>query len=184
MADDAAAALLRRPVVHLRSSPLERAQETAAPLAAATGLTPVLDERLLESTNVFEGTRIGPDEGWKHPRHWRHLRNPFRPSWGEPYRQVADRVLAAARDARDEARALQPPGTPGGATGEAVCVLHQLPTWITCRAAQGRRLWHNPGVRLCALASVTSLTWVGDDVVRVAYGEPAGEVGRQDVTGA
>ena len=177
MARDAAAALARRPVVHLRTSPLERARQTAAPLAEALGLAAEVDDRLLESTNVFEGTRLGPERGWRHPRHWRHLRDPFAPSWGEDYADVAARVLAAARDARDAARAHSP-------DGEAVCVAHQLPVWVACRALQGRRLWHHPGIRLCSLASVTSITWSGEDVVRVAYGEPAGEVSRQPARGA
>ena len=33
-------------------------------------------------------------------RHWRHLRNPFRPSWGEPYVEIAARMLAAVDAAR------------------------------------------------------------------------------------
>ena len=48
-----------RDITHIRSSPLERAQETAAPIAAALGLEIVPDERVIESTNIFEGQRFG-----------------------------------------------------------------------------------------------------------------------------
>ena len=48
-----------RDIVHVRSSPLERAQETATPTAEAHGLEIVTDERVIESTNVFEGKRFG-----------------------------------------------------------------------------------------------------------------------------
>ena len=59
MADRVADALADRDITHVRSSPLERAQETAAPMAAAHGLEIVTDERVIESTNVFEGKRFG-----------------------------------------------------------------------------------------------------------------------------
>ena len=34
------------------------------------------------------------------PRTWRHLLNPFRPSWGEPYVELAARMKAAIDDVR------------------------------------------------------------------------------------
>ncbi len=86
----------------------------------------------------------------------------MRPSWGEPYAQLATRVLAAARAARDHT-----------STGEAVCVSHQLPIVAARRRAEGQRLFHDPRKRQCNLASVTSLTFAGDVVVRVDYHEPA-----------
>ena len=46
-------------IVHLRSSPLERARETAAPLAERLGLEPVLDDRLVEADNHLQGRRAG-----------------------------------------------------------------------------------------------------------------------------
>ena len=49
--------------------------------------------------------------------------------------------------------------------------------WVTRRAAEGRRLWHNPSRRQCALASVTSFTYQGDRITGVTYAEPAGPSG-------
>jgi broad specificity phosphatase PhoE len=66
---------------------------------------------------------------------------------------------------------------------EAVCVSHQLPIWVTRRAVEGKRLWHDPRRRECALGSVTSLTLAGDKVVRVSYAAPSGDRGRR-VSGA
>ncbi len=164
MAERVAKTLLDRDITHLVSSPLERARETSAPLAAALGLTVHLDERLLEAGNSFQGHPFGPgDRAWAHPTAWPLLRNPFRPSWGEPYRQIAARMLAAAWAARDAAHG-----------HEAVCVSHQLPIWTLRRLVERKPLSHVPTYRQCGLASLTSLTFDGNRVVRVVYSEPAG----------
>ncbi len=120
MAQKVADAIGERDIMHLRISPLERAQETAQPLATARGLGAVVDPRVIESTNVFEGERFTGPGSLRRPATWRHLWNPFRPSWGEPYKDVTIRMMSAVRDAREEARG-----------HEAVIVSHQLPIWIT-----------------------------------------------------
>ncbi len=164
----AADALAGRDVVRVVSSPLERARQTAAPVADRFDLPVDIDDRLIESENVFEGLRVGVGDGiLKSPRHYRHLTNPFRPSGGEPYAAVAARVLAACAAARDAARG-----------HEAVLVSHQLPIWVTRRFVEGRTLWHRPDRRQCGLASVTSFTYDGDRIVTVTYSEPAGELAR------
>ena len=166
-------------VVHVVSSPLERAQETAAPVAEAFGLPVAIDDRLIEAANVFEGKTFGVGDGsLSRPAHWVHLRNPFRPSWGEPYVEIAARMLAAIAAARDAARG-----------HEALCVSHQLPIWTARSFATGRRLWHDPRKRQCALASVTSFTYRGDELVSVSYEEPARDllpvrVGKKFAAGA
>lgn len=178
MARAAATALAGRDVVAVLSSPLERARQTATPVAAEFGLEVRLDERLIEAANVFEGLTFGVGDGsLRRPSHWWHLRNPFTPSWGEPYAEIAARMLAAARAARDLARA-------DGGSHEAVCVSHQLPIEVARRALEGRRLWHRPDRRCCGLASLTSLTWCGDRLAAIGYSEPAGESGRRPARGA
>src|SRR5215470_8144269 len=173
MAKAAAEFLAGRDVTVLRSSPMERALETAAPLAAQFGLEVGVDERLIEPWNHFEGTRFGVGDGaLRQPANWRHLRNPFRPSWGEPYASIAARMHAAMADVVQSARG-----------HEAVCVSHQLPIWAARRAAENRRLWHHPGRRQCALGSVTSFTYHGDTITGISYAEPAGP-GRPQVPGA
>lgn len=148
------------------SSPLQRAQETAAPIARSHGLQVRTDDRLLESENVFEGltVRVG-DGAMSRPRHWRHLWNPVRPSWGEAYRDVAARMLAARDDARES--------SPGR---EIVCVSHQLPIWTARSQAEGRALFHDPRRRQCGLASLTSFTFDGDVLVGLGYREPAADL--------
>jgi len=166
MADRAGEYFATRDVAAVIASPMERAQETAAPVAAAHQLPVLTDERIIESTSVFEGRAFGPDAAaLRHPRAWRHLRNPFRPSWGEAYAVVAIRMHAAAGAARDQVRGR-----------EAVLVSHQLPIWIARLAAEHRRLWHDPRRRECSLASVTSLTYEGNQVVSVDYAEPAADL--------
>ncbi len=104
MAQAAAGYFAGRAVVALFSSPLERAQETASPVAERLGLPIVTDDRLIESWNHFEGQRFGVGDGsLRHPAHWPHLANPFRPSWGEPYRHVVARMQAALETAREAA---------------------------------------------------------------------------------
>jgi broad specificity phosphatase PhoE len=163
MAEAAADYFADRRVVALFSSPMERAQETARPVAERLGLPIVIDDRLIEAWNHFEGLRFGVGDGsLRHPGHWPHLTNPFRPSWGESYKEVAARMLAAMETAREAA-----------VGQEAVCVTHQLPVWIARRAAEGRHLWHNPATREAALGSVTSFTYTGDRVAAVSYTVPA-----------
>jgi broad specificity phosphatase PhoE len=164
MAERAAKALLDRDVTYLVSSPLERAQETSAPLASALGLPVHVDARLLEAENSFQGVPFGPgDRAWAHPSAWPRLRNPVRPSGGEPYQHIAARMLAAARAARDAAEG-----------HEAVCVSHQLPIWTLRRLVERKPLAHLPTHRQCGLASLTSIAFDGDRVLEVAYSEPAG----------
>jgi broad specificity phosphatase PhoE len=173
MAKAAADFLAGRDVVLLRSSPLERALETAEPIASQFGLEVVVDGRLIEPSNHFEGMMFGVGDGaLRRPRHWRHLWNPVRPSWGEPYTEIAARMQAAMDDAAAAARG-----------HEAALVSHQLPIWVARRSFDGRRLWHDPRRRQCALGSVTSFTYRGGQMTGVSYAEPAG-AGRGQVAGA
>jgi broad specificity phosphatase PhoE len=164
MADQAAEYLAGRDVTYLVSSPLERAQQTARPIAAEFGLDVAVDEDLIEAANAFEGRRVAGRGGvLKYPSSWSKFRNPTRPSWGEPYQQILERMLAAAQRARKQAEG-----------HEAVCVSHQLPIVCLRRYAEGKRLFHDPRRRQCALASLTSLTFEDERIVGVAYAEPAG----------
>ena len=173
MAKAAAGFLAGRDVTLVRSSPLERALETAAPIAAQFGLDTEVDERLIEPWNHFEGTKFAVGDGaLRRPANWRHLRNPFRPSWGEPYKDIAARMHAAMTDAVQAAHG-----------HEAVLVSHQLPIWVARREAESRRLWHHPGRRQCALTSLTSFTYRGGTITGISYAEPAG-AGRPQVPGA
>lgn len=163
MAELVAETLAGRDVVHLVSSPMERAQETAQPLTERFRLPVTVDERLLEADNRFEGKRFGVGDGaLRNVRSWWLLRDPFTPSWGEPYAQVAARMSAALAAVRETA-----------AGHEAVCVSHQLPIWTLRRHLEGRRLWHDPRHRRCALASLTSFRFSGDRLVDIGYAEPA-----------
>jgi broad specificity phosphatase PhoE len=163
MADRVAEHLADRDITHVVASPLERAQETAAPISAALGLATATDERLIEAANVFEGKTFGVGDGaLKKPGNWKYLTNPFRPSWGEPYIEQVVRMMAALGAARDAARG-----------HEAVAVSHQLPIWIVRSFAERRRLWHDPRKRQCTLASLTSFTFQGDKIISVGYSEPA-----------
>lgn len=155
-----------RDITHLRVSPMERVQETAAPLAAVLDLEPVMDARVIESSNVFEGQRFSARENaLRKPSSWKHLWNPLRPSWGEPYKEIAARMRAAVLDARREA-----------AGHEAVVVSHQLPIWISRLSAEGRPFVHDPRSRECTLCSLTSLHFQDARLVRVSYSEPAGDM--------
>jgi broad specificity phosphatase PhoE len=148
----------QRSVVSVFSSPLERAVETATPVAERLGLPIVLDERLIESWNHFQGLKGTV----RHLSHWHHLLNPFRPSWGEPYPEVVARMTEMLEVARQSA-----------AGREAVCVSHQLPIWVTRLHVEGKRYWHNPARRECALGSVTSFTFEGAAITGVSYVVPA-----------
>jgi broad specificity phosphatase PhoE len=151
-------------ITHVVASPLERAQETAAPIAAGHGVEITTDERVIESENRFEGRTVDVKD-LLHPRNWHLFGNVTKPSWGEPYEEIAARMIAAIVDARDAARG-----------HEAVVVSHQLPVWTVRNKLEGRRLWHDPRKRECTLASLTSLTYRDDELVSITYSEPAGSL--------
>jgi broad specificity phosphatase PhoE len=163
MAKAAAEALADRDVTYVVASPLERAQETAAPIAAEFELEIATDTRLIESSNFFEGKNVSVGDGsFRNPRNWWVLRDPITPSWGEAYLMIATRMYAALQAARVAAEG-----------HEAVCVSHQLPIWTLRRYVEKRRLWHDPRRRQCGLASLTSFRFEDSTVVGIDYTEPA-----------
>ena len=165
MAEAAAADLVdrARPVARIIASPLQRAQESAGPVAEAFGLPVDTDERIIEPTNRFEGKRMrGPGGALRDPRNWPSLINPQRPSWGEPFRSISGRMLAAIDDAFHSVD-----------DGDVVLVSHQLPIWMVHRALAGENHAHDPRKRRCDLSSITTLAWRGNAPVEVGYASPA-----------
>ncbi|MSW17363.1 MAG: histidine phosphatase family protein [Actinobacteria bacterium] len=148
----------------LHVSPLQRAQETAAPISRVHGIPITTDEKLIEAANIFEGKKFEFGSGvLRHPAAWKHLYNPWKPSWGEPYEEQISRMLAAIFDAKKAAGAK-----------DAIVVSHQLPIWILRSAIEGRRLLHDPRKRECTLASVTSVHFDEDGMISgTSYSEPA-----------
>lgn len=166
MADKVAASMAERDIVAVWASPLERAQQTAAPAATTHGVDIVTDERIIEGGSKFEGLKISVGDGaLRDPRNWRHLWNPFGPSWGEPYKDIAARMVPAIKDARDAAKG-----------HEILLVSHQLPVWIARLSAEQRHYWHDPRNRQCSLASVTSIVFDDDEISAIAYSEPAADL--------
>ena len=154
--------LADRDIVAVIASPLERAQETATPVAARHNRVIDTNADLIESTNIFEGKRVSPGDGaLRDPRNWKYLVNPVRPSWGEPYREVATRMRRALDAARVRA-----------AGHEAVCVSHQLPVEILRRSMNGKWLPHDPRRRMCNLASLNTFVFEGDQLVDWQYLDP------------
>ncbi len=154
--------LAGRDIVHLACSPLERAQETMAPLAERLGLPVTTDERVIEAGNQLQGRKVTLGAILRNPEIWWLFRNATTPSWGEPYREIVARMRLALRDAASAA-----------AGHEAVVVSHQLPVWMARCDAEGRRLVHDPRRRECRLASVTSFTYTDGRLSSVGYREPA-----------
>jgi len=148
----------------LHVSPLQRAQETAAPIARAHSIAITTDEKLIEAANIFEGKKFELGSGvLRHPASWKYLYNPWKPSWGEPYEEQISRMLAAIFDAKKAANGK-----------DAIVVSHQLPIWILRSAIEGRRLLHDPRKRECTLASVTSVHFDDDEMISgTSYSEPA-----------
>jgi broad specificity phosphatase PhoE len=163
MAQAAAKAVADRDIRLIVSSPLERAVQTAEPIAAEFDLPVELDDRLIESANFFEGKRVGVGDGaLRDPRNWWVLRDPFRPSWGESYVDIARRMVEVLQMALVRAQG-----------HEALLVTHQLPIWTLRRHLEHKRLWHDPRRRRCGLASLTSLHFEGAALIGIGYREPA-----------
>lgn len=152
----------------LATSSLQRAQQTVAPLADMTGVPVSTDDRLIEAGNAFAGTRFALSS-LARPSSWKRMVNPRRPSWGEPYLDIARRMLGAVTAAEVAARGRV-----------AVLVSHQLPIWTVRRFLAGQRLWHNPAVRECALASLTTLYFSNGVLVRIGYSEPVAHIAAVD----
>jgi len=146
MAKVSADSKIGRPITRLYASPLQRTQESAAPWSADFGLEINTDDRLIEPWNDFEGTAGFGAKVLRNPKFWPKLRNPFKPSWGEPYASIAARMLLAIEDAWNATE-----------SGEVVLVSHQLPIWMVHRELAGERLFHDPRRRRCALSSITTL---------------------------
>ncbi|MDR0436586.1 MAG: histidine phosphatase family protein [Propionibacteriaceae bacterium] len=159
------------PLSMLRSSPLERAQETMAPIAANhPELEVLIDERLIEADTYQQGQVVAGRKLLRNPRNWLLYRNPWRPSWGEPYAEMARRMLSVV----EHTAAAVGPG------GEAVLVSHQSPIY-TCRLAAERKPLPNLDFqRECILGSVTTFEVVDGDIVAVHYAEPARDLLRSD----
>ena len=176
MAEAVAESFAEVPLTHLRTSPLQRAVETITPFAASRPeLEVVTDERLIEAGNRFVGQVFGKHHAaLKKPRNWPMMLNPFKPSWGEPFVDIAARMQAALVDA---ARA-------AGPGGQALVVSHQSPIWTVRRALEGKRPAHLPGTRSCALASITSFCFEGERCVDITYSEPAAHLFGADANAA
>jgi broad specificity phosphatase PhoE len=166
MALRAAQVLGNNDITVVTASPLERAQQTAKPMADAFNLAIGSDADLIEADNIFEGQRVAVGDGvLKQPAAWRQLYNPFKPSWGEPYVDLAARMRAAVDRARVQASG-----------HEAVLVSHQLPIWISRLDFEGRRFVHDPRRRQCSLASLTSLVFDDDKLSAILYTEPSADL--------
>lgn len=165
MAARSAGALATRPISRILSSPLERAIESATPLADRTGLAIEVDERLNEGINVFQGTRLTLGRVLSNPSLWPALRNPWKPSWGESFRDISTRVQDVANEAWESVD-----------EGEVVLVSHQVVIWIFHRSAAGIPLPHLPNQRRCSLSSITSFRKVGTRWKEESYREPAADL--------
>lgn len=165
MAAVAADSLVGRPVTALYASPLQRAQESAAPWSERFELPIVTEDRIIEPHNWFEGRKFEFPGALRHPSAWPKLINPFKPSWGEPFVSVEARMLAAIEDAWKAAD-----------SGEVVMVSHQMPIVMVARSVKKMRLAHDPRKRRCTLSSITTLKREGDRFVEVNYQEPAAEL--------
>lgn len=161
-----------RQVTRLLASPLLRAQQSAAPIAQAFGLEIETEPRVVEPWNKFKGLRMGPKALLTRPSLALSLYNPSRPSWGEPFTQIANRMIDATLEAWQE--------TP---EGDVVIVSHQLPIWMLYRSSQGLRLPHDPRRRRCSLSSITSFEVIGGRLQEVSYSEPGLALAKNAVDG-
>ena len=161
-----------REIRKLLASPLLRTQQSAAPISKAFGLEIAVEPRVIEPWNKFKGLKVGPGAILKRPSIALNLYNPARPSWGEPFVEIADRMTSAALDAWRDADG-----------GDVVIVSHQLPIWMLYRSSAGLRLPHDPRSRRCSLSSITSFEVVDGKLREVSYLEPGLSVAANAVDG-
>jgi broad specificity phosphatase PhoE len=156
----AAEHLAGRDISTVWSSPLERAQETAAVIAQLHGIEVRTDPRLIESATTLEGLGRTAGAFLRSPLHWWSLRNPWRPSWGESFSQIRARVVDAIGEAMESS---------GG--GEVVIVSHQTPVQAARLALAHRNLPPWLGTA-CSTGSVSTLVLDQGRVVSSEYFVP------------
>lgn len=163
MAEAAAKELvgLGRDIGSLYVSPLERTRQSAAPIAEQFSLPLKIEERIIEPWNKLRGYPMGARGLIAKPALAIHLYNPLRPSWGEPYSEIAQRMTEAALSGWEQSQG-----------ADVVFVSHQLPIWMTYLAANGLSLPHNPRARRCSLSSITSFDVENGKLIPVDYREP------------
>ncbi|MGH2718651.1 MAG: histidine phosphatase family protein [Actinomycetota bacterium] len=144
------------------SSPMERAVETAEAIASRHGLAVTANQEIIEVRSFLQGQPADRRVLFK-VRNLRYFINPLRPSWGEPYRSVASRMLRAL-----EAIRLAHPEE------DSVAVSHMTPIQIARLATEGKALRPWLGTAPCARGSVTTLVFEGDAWVRTEYQEVGG----------
>lgn len=142
----------------LWSSPLERAQETAAAIAAHHAVEVVIDERLVESETTLEGTSRHLWRLFRNPARWWRFRNPMKPSWGESFSDIRLRMVAAIADAIEQAEGR-----------DIVIVSHQTPVLVARLALARRRVPPWLGGAPCETGSVTSMVLERGRVVAAGY---------------
>lgn len=143
-------------------SPLLRTRESAEHIQELYGVDPQTDQRLIEPYNIFEGRKLSAKAIAIRPHLVYHLRNPYSPSWGEPYVAIVARMLEAMTELAAKTH-----------DGDLVLVTHQLPIWITHRHLAGEKLAHNPSKRRCALSSITTFEVTKNGLVEIDYVSPA-----------
>lgn len=144
------------------ASRLERAQETAAAIAGPHGLPVETSPEIIEAYTHLEGRPV-QSRVMLVVTNARYFVNPFHPTWGEPYRDVAARMVRGI-----EAVRLAHPGE------ESVVVSHMTPIQVARLAVEGRRLRPWLAKVPCARGSVTTLIFDDDRWVRTEYQEVGG----------
>lgn len=146
------------------ASPLERAQQTAQAIAEPHGLEIVTDDRLLESETTLEGLGRDVLHFFRTPKQWWHFRNPMKPSWGESFTSIRERMLDVVREAMAQAEGR-----------EVVLVSHQTPVLVARLTLTRRRTPPWLGLTPCHTGSVTSLVLEENErVVSASYFSPTG----------
>jgi broad specificity phosphatase PhoE len=141
---------------------MERAQETAQPIAESHGLEIVTDERLNESLTKVEGVGSNWLSFLASPKHWWSFRNPLKPSWGESFSEIRDRMLSAIGDA-----------LVSGASRELVIVSHQTPVLVARLWLTNRRVPPWLSLSSCVTGSVSTLVLEDGRVASSSYFAPA-----------
>lgn len=161
-----------REISKLLASPLLRTQQSAAPIASTFSLEIQSEPRVIEPWNKFKGLKVGVRAILKRPSIALSLHNPSKPSWGEPFLDIANRMQEAAFEAWSETE-----------SGDVVIVSHQLPIWMLYRSSQGLKLPHDPRARRCSLSSITSFEVVDGKLQEVGYLEPGLKLAADAVDG-
>lgn len=139
-------------IAFIVSSPLERTLETAQIIGKICQLRVIKDNKLIEAKNYLEGLSLESKLSFFKIKYLKYYINPFKPSWGEPYKDQICRMLLSLSIAQNKAYKIDKNLT------NIIVISHQLPILLIRSFFERRSIYSYIYKRsYCKTSSITSI---------------------------